>query len=254
MFHGITEGYYATSYNGGYQPLVPMGDNQIKHYLMTDRPVYRPGQDVHMKVWIGRAAYRVSSTGKDDKSEFAGKEYKFIVKDARGTDVFTQTVTADKFGGIEAVFVLAKDAMLGHYSVVVRDENNKKTGIQYIHIGGFRVEEYKKPEFEVKVEAPEKPIALGEKIPLKVKATYYFGAPVTEGTVSLKVTRRRQGATWCPSGPWDWFYGAGYWWHFQDYEWLSKLAVPLGMGARGSRGRDSAGGRAVRGRHVRGDR
>ena len=58
--------------------------------------------------------------------------------------------------------------------------------------GNFRVEEYKKPEFEVTVEAPQEPVMLGEKITATIKAKYYFGAPVTKAKVKYKVIRSSQ--------------------------------------------------------------
>ena len=88
-------------------------------------------------------------------------------------------------------------------------------------VGGeqFRVEEYKKPEFEVKVDAPTEPVMLGEKISATVKCNYYFGAPVTEAKVKYKVLRSSYDAQWYPPGRWDWFYEPGYWWFGCDYEW-----------------------------------
>ena len=56
------------------------------------------------------------------------------------------------------------------------------------HAGNtFRVEEYKKPEFEVKVDSPSEPVKLGDKIPVTIDARYYFGAPVTHATVKYTV-------------------------------------------------------------------
>ncbi|MCK4988148.1 MAG: hypothetical protein KAS40_21585, partial [Desulfobacterales bacterium] len=83
----------------------------------------------------------------------------------------------------------------------------------------FRVEEYKKPEFEVTVQAPAEPVMLGEKIAAKIKAAYYFGSPVTEATVKYKVLRSEHDSRWYPAFYWDWFYGPGYWWYAYDYPW-----------------------------------
>ena len=204
-------------HNGrGYSRLTSRGDT-VKYYLMTDRPVYRPGQKVHLKVWKARAEYGTKENTAQKVSEFAGEEFCIQINDAKGMEKIVLSGKLDDFGGVEFEMPLEKDAVLGRYSVIAMRKNKEDRWPW--HIGGFRVEEYKKPEFEVKVETPEKPVALGDKIAVKVRTTYYFGAPVTEGTVSLKVTRQRQGASWCPPGRWDWFYGAGYWWHFQDYDW-----------------------------------
>jgi hypothetical protein len=85
--------------------------------------------------------------------------------------------------------------------------------------GSFRVEEYKKPEFEVSVEAPKEPVMLGEKVTAKVQAKYYFGSPVANATVKYKVTRTAHAQNWYPVAPWDWCYGPGYWWFGYDYPW-----------------------------------
>src|SRR5690606_24512218 len=85
--------------------------------------------------------------------------------------------------------------------------------------GSFRVEEYKKPEFEVTVKAPTEPVMLGEKITASINAKYYFGAPVTRAKVKYKVMRNTHSATWYPPAPWDWLYGRGYWWFAGNYTW-----------------------------------
>ena len=85
--------------------------------------------------------------------------------------------------------------------------------------GSFRVEEYKKPEFEVSVQAPTEPVMLGEKIKATITAKYYFGSPVTEAKVKYKVLRSSYNGVWFPVGRWDWLYGPGYWWFAGDYSW-----------------------------------
>jgi alpha-2-macroglobulin len=90
--------------------------------------------------------------------------------------------------------------------------------------GVFRVEEYKKPEYEVQVEAPKEPVMLGEPVLATIKAKYYFGAPVTSAKVKYKVTRSSYSSTWYPMGNWDWLYGRGYWWFGYDYLWYPGFA------------------------------
>ena len=85
--------------------------------------------------------------------------------------------------------------------------------------GTFRVEEYKKPEFEVNVEAPTSPVMLGEKVAATIKAKYYFGSPVGQARVKYKVTRATANQRWYPAGRWDWLFGPGYWWFAVDSSW-----------------------------------
>ena len=181
--------------------------NQIKTLIMTDRPVYRPAQTVKFKAWVRHAKY----DGKDT-STFAGQRFTVRIHNPKNERIYSKMLTADAYGGIEGEFALPADAPLGVYRI--------SHGRSTVYGGQtFRVEEYKKPEFEVKVEAPAEPVMLGETIRAKIKATYYFGAPVTEAIVKYKVLRSEYDSRWYPSFFWDWFYGSGYWWYAYDYPW-----------------------------------
>src|SRR5690606_20440818 len=84
----------------------------------------------------------------------------------------------------------------------------------------LRVEEYKKPEFEVLVHTPDVPVQLGESFQATIEAKYYFGSPVTNAQVHYKVERTIHDNQWFPVRPWDWLYGSGYWWRNSEYVWL----------------------------------
>ncbi len=181
----------------------------VKAFIMSDRPAYRPGQTVKFKAWVREAKY-----GGREWSKFSGDKFQVIINDGRNEKVFEEKLKADAFGGISGEFALLEDATLGQYSVWILESDDT-----YLGTGTFRVEEYKKPEFEVKVEAPDEAIALGEKFKAKVSANYYFGAPVTSATVKYTVKRHEQDTRWFPHRPWDWLYGRGYGWFATDAEW-----------------------------------
>ena len=178
--------------------------NQVRIYTITDRPVYRPGAPVHFKFWVARSRY-----DQPDAADFAGQTFDVEIHNPKGEKVLTKKFTADKFGGFDGTFELPSDAPLGVYQVLVPNRGG----------GSFRVEEYKKPEFEVTVEAPAKPVALGEKISATIKANYYFGGPVAEAKVKYKITRTTADERWYPAARWDWLFGPGYWWFAADSTW-----------------------------------
>ncbi|KAJ3063903.1 hypothetical protein HK102_008354, partial [Quaeritorhiza haematococci] len=193
----------------GFNPIWPLDRteevyDQVRVFTVTDRPVYRPGGPVKFKFWVARSRY--DQTG---ASEFAEREFKVEINNPKGEKVFTKPLRADAFGGLAGEYELPSDAALGMYYLNVANLGG----------GSFRVEEYKKPEFEVKVEAPDKPVALGEKVKATIQADYYFGGPVTQGTVKYKITRRYADDRWFPVMRWDWLYGSGYWWFAGDYAW-----------------------------------
>ncbi|MBM3998777.1 MAG: alpha-2-macroglobulin [Planctomycetes bacterium] len=176
----------------------------VKAFIITDRPVYRPGQTAHFKAWFRSARY-----DRDQGSEFAGQNVIVRVYDPKGEELQSLALTADKHGGVAGSIELPAGATLGEYRVDT-DLGTPTT---------FRVEEYKKPEYEVTVEAPKTPVMLGETITATIKANYYFGSPVTDATVKYRITRTGRTESWYPIMPWDWCFGPGYWWFAYDYPW-----------------------------------
>ena len=188
--------------------------NSTKVFCITDRPVYRPEQTAHFKLWLRRAQY-----DQDDDSQFANASCRIEIYDGKNEKVYSTTGKADEFGGIETNWDIPEDATLGVYRVHVHGIAGTGNRLQISGGNSFRVEEYKKPEFEVTVEAPSKPVELGEIITAKVNAKYYFGSPVSEATANIKVTRTSYHQNWYPDAHWDWCFGRGYWWYCYDYPW-----------------------------------
>lgn len=186
-----------------------------KTFVVTDRPVYRPGDSVEFKAWIGKPNYAAAAAPESDAepvpSEFAHQEFQIDLYDARGEKVATQRLTADAYGGIVGSHLTKTSASLGVYRIDIVGFGG----------GSFRVEEYRKPEFEVVVDAPEEPTRLGEAFEATLRAKYYAGTPVRGGTVKYKVIRNKRTDRWLPIRPWDWLYGRGYGWLGQDATWRS---------------------------------
>ena len=203
-YHGFS-GVWASNYHDGHY-------NQVKVFSVTDRPVYRPGQKVKFKFWVRHAQY-----DKDDVSQFAGRTFPLKLISPKGEEIYNASMETDEFGGTSGEWEIPADGALGQYALqLVVHEPNKW------HVQGnglFRVEEYKKPEYEVSIDAPDKPVMLGEKIEAKIKASYYFGAPVTHATVKYKIERTSHSQNWYPVDYWDWFYEPGYWWFAENYPW-----------------------------------
>jgi len=191
-----------------------------KAYVFADRPIYRPDQKVHFKAWVRAARYDMAYV-----SHFAGRKFVVEIHDPRGQKLYNKTLKANEYGAVTDTITLDEDAALGGYRINVMERpyvdpfTKKRDKVRHLGSTRFRVEEYKKPEFEVTVEAPKDPATLGDKFEATVKAKYYFGAPVTNGMVHYTIKRNERGNRWTPPRPWDWFYGPGYWWFGRHYEW-----------------------------------
>ncbi|MBN2643096.1 MAG: hypothetical protein JXR78_15695, partial [Victivallales bacterium] len=149
--------------------------NQRKIYCVSDRPVYRPGQRVHFKAWGALASYLENIS-----NPYAGAPLPIVITAPDNSKVYEQTHTADRFGGLDGELTLPEDARLGVYNIRISDRG----------YSSFRVEEYKKPEFEVNISGPASSVLLGEKFKAEISAKYYFGEPVTHAEVTYKIKRR----------------------------------------------------------------
>jgi len=145
-------------------------------YVYTDRPVYRPGHSVHFKVILRThlgEGYKVP----------AGESVQVLIEDPSSKPVLQSNFSVSAFGSIHGDMDLAVDAALGYYSISVRS----KSGDRYSIEGGFHVEEYKKPEYEVKVTPSTQRILQGDFIEATIEAKYYFGEPVAGAAVKYVV-------------------------------------------------------------------
>jgi uncharacterized protein YfaS (alpha-2-macroglobulin family) len=151
-------------------------------YVYTDRPVYRPGHTVHFK---GVLRQRTAS----GYTVPAGKALSVEIQDADQKPVYRKTLTANANGTIRDDLTLAPSSSLGSYSINVRSGEDS-----YMY-GSFDVEEYKKPEYEVRVTAAKPRILEGEKAQAVIDSRYYFGEPVAGAKVKYAVYR---GPYWFP--------------------------------------------------------
>ena len=209
------------------EKLQPLDYSPLKVYSITDRPVYRPGHAVKFRLWTRKPRFDA------DDNSYADKNCWVQIRNPKGDIVYEVEAKTDRWAGVDGEWTLPADATLGSYQIGIAEEQmvqitveengvpKLSTQAQRHLIGGgsFVVEEYRKPEYEVKIEAPDKPVKLGEKIQAKIIAKYYFGAPVTEAKVHYKVERTKKDSRWYPVARWDWLYSPGYWWFAPDYQW-----------------------------------
>lgn len=141
----------------------------LKGYVYTDRPVYRPGHTVHLK-----AVLRWADEGQP--RPFDRQEVEVVVSDPDDKVVLRQQRPVDRFGSVFTSLALPAGAALGDYTVTINTQDQQATG-------SFAVEEYRKPEFEVAVTAPQRFHLQGTRATLRVRAGYYFGQPVAGGRV-----------------------------------------------------------------------
>jgi alpha-2-macroglobulin len=151
-----------------------------KIYAVTDRPMYRPGDPVHVK-FIGRTFQNATQS-----SAPAEADIKLDVLDPNGAPVATSKVHFASDAGADTVFTLPADATAGGYTLRF-DYNGDVYG------SAFRVAEYVKPHFDVNLSMDKADYATGEQLKGKIQLRYPDGKPVRDSKVS--VTLRAQKVT-----------------------------------------------------------
>ena len=152
-------------------------DDKTAYQLFTDRSIYRPGQKVH-----ATAVSFIVKKGLDASVPGKSKELKFILRDAEWKQVAEQKATTDEYGTASVDFELPKEGKTGMFSISVNG-----TATEYV-----RVEEYKRPTFEITFPKVNERYTWGDTIVVKATAKTYAGVPVQGAKVGYKVTRRNQ--------------------------------------------------------------
>ena len=159
-------------------------DNETKYQVYTDRALYRPGQKVHVT-----AISFVNMKGIDAKVPVGRDELGFRLCNASWKEVEMKKAKVDEYGTASVDFELPKEGQTGMYHVSVNDQVNRF----------FRVEEYKRPTFEITFPKVNEKYTWGDTVVVKASAKTYAGVPVQGAKVEYQVTRRNQ----------LWWWGAG---------------------------------------------
>ncbi len=159
-------------------------DNETKYQVYTDRALYRPGQKVHVT-----AISFVNMKGINAKVPVGRDELVFRLCNASWKEVEMKKAKVDEYGTASVDFELPQGGQTGMYHVAVDDRANRF----------FRVEEYKRPTFEITFPKVNEKYNWGDTVVVKASAKTYAGIPVQGAKVAYQVTRRNQ----------LWWWGAG---------------------------------------------
>lgn len=162
-----------------------MQSNRWASFVYTDRPVYRPGHTVHWKAILRE---RVENHLELPKLS----TIHVVVADEQDHSIFDQHMAISKDGTVTGDLTLAANAPLGYYSIRLGDGDDRANG-------DFRVEEYKKPEYQVRVSAAKPRVLQGESNQVVIDARYFFGEPVANAQVKYRI-----------------YHSPHYWWEESD--------------------------------------
>ena len=183
-------------------------DGDLHSSLFTDRAIYRPGQTVHVSAIV----YHQHG---DNTQVVADRTIRLVFKDANGKEIDKREVVTNQYGSYDCDFVIPTDRLPGRFSVT--DSNSGSTS--------FRVEEYKRPTFDVKAKAAEshgRKISIGDTIEVEATAKTYADVPVQDAQVKYTIETAK-----CSF----WFWGGSGWEQLSEGEGKTdekgRIAVPV---------------------------
>lgn len=157
--------------------------------IYTDRRIYRPGQTVHVAAIFYKTENGYISTAE------ASKHVRMKLRDANYQVVAEADLTTDEFGTCTHDFTLPSKGLTGQFTIIAEGESHS-----------IKVEEYKRPTFEVEFPTVNQLYEDGDTVVVRAKARSYAGVPVQGAQVKYKVVRRQ--AYWWMS--YSRYWGGGY--------------------------------------------
>ena len=182
------EDIYYSQFNTIYG-MAEFGDVRENTVFFTDRSIYRPGQKVQFKTLT--TILKRSNTMPD---LVPNKSLRIKCLDVNGQEVFVTKLTTNSFGSASAEFILPKNLLSGDFNLVAEDNSYHS----------FKVEEYKRPAFEVLIDTIREAYKIGDQVNISGNAANFSGVQLDNAKVRYRVVRNEFNIctpVWCTFYP-----------------------------------------------------
>jgi uncharacterized protein YfaS (alpha-2-macroglobulin family) len=179
----------------------------IRVFFFTDRTPYRPKETVHIKGIV--RSEDLLPLGGIGELRAQGVTCKYLIHTPRYEEAKKGECTLGPQGTFAIDYDIPEGATLGYYQVRLTLHRGSAPHAFFTH--GFSVEEYRTPEYKVKVEAPAGPHLVGGTLDAKIVGEYYFGGPMAGAEAAWTLKRKR--ASYRPPNHDAFLFGmAAPWW------------------------------------------
>ena len=164
--------------------------------FFTDRSLYRPGHTIRYK---GICIHTDALT--DNYQTLGRVKVTVVFRDSNGQEIERRQQRCNDYGAFSGSFTAPRDRLMGRMSLIAQDGPRGSTY--------FNVEEYKRPKFQVELDAPTEAAKLNTEVVVPGKATAYTGAAIGGAQVQWRVVRQVRFPPWC-------------WWAYRRYPAVSQ--------------------------------
>ncbi len=165
--------FYASTYTSFQADINYNEKAQENIDIFTDRSIYRPGQTLYFKA----IAYSLSK--KTDKV-LTNKKITIDLIDVNGKTVQTKELTSNEFGSVSGEFILPSSGLNGYYTIRANRQFSNR----------FRIEEYKRPTFEVLIEQPKDEVKFDKEVQLEGEVKAYSGHGIANAKVKYTIHKQ----------------------------------------------------------------
>jgi alpha-2-macroglobulin len=190
-------------------------------YVFDDRQMYRPGEEVRVKGWIRS----VGPGPQGDVGPLASgaTSVKYTLRDSQGNEIASGSRPLSRFGAFDLSASLPKTVNLGQTAVTL-----EIPGTTHVHT--FQVQEFRRPEFEVKASASAGPHLVGGHAEVDVSAAYFAGGALPDAEVAWSVSQTP--ASYTPPNRQDYTFGTWVPWWEIHHPWDAAPARVESYAAR----------------------
>jgi hypothetical protein len=159
------------------------GRDALRFFVFDDRRMYRPGEEVHVKGWLRR----IGAGPRGDVASLPPdvNALTFSLRDSRGNEISKGEAPVAGFGGFDLRLSLPPTMSLGTATLSL--DAPGVSLVPHVHTHAFEVQEFRRPEFEVRATASEGPHVVGAHATVTVSAAYYAGGALPGAEVSWRV-------------------------------------------------------------------
>ncbi len=167
-----SEGIAPWNFNINTQPVAP----EYYTYLYTDRPIYRPGQEVFFKGIIRQEENYKFKLPKVEK-------VKVVIRDSQGNDIYDEEIDITNNGTFSGIMTLGDSIPTGNFSWKATLVGAEGPSWMKTFNSSFKVYEYRKPEYKLDLVTEKDSFVNGESATVNLEAGYFFGAPLPDAKV-----------------------------------------------------------------------
>jgi len=170
--------YYVNDHNSQRRPYE-------RSVFFTDRSLYRPGQTIRYK----GVSYRIDQEN-DNYKVIPNRDLTVVFRDRNNQEIARAKHRTNDYGSFDGSFTAPRDRLMGRMRIQVEGANSPGGSAM------VSVEEYKRPKFQVTVDAPAEPAVLNGKVKVRGSAMGYTGAAVNDAEVRYRVVRQVRFPPW----------------------------------------------------------